>query len=260
MEHWDANLYLKFEQQRTRPAIDLAARIPLEHPKKIVDIGCGPGNSTAVLEARFPEAEILGVDISEDMLRKAVKTHPTLHFQQANVETDLPTLESDYDVVFSNACLQWVPHHPELIRRMMGLLKTDGVLAIQIPLTNDEPIHRILSRLAQSPQWKGYFLYSRARYSLTPSSYYDLLSDLTPAFHLWQTTYFHHMPNHEAIIEWYRGTGMRPYLEALPPEKQERFVQDVLKEVKRTYPLQKDGTVIFQFPRLFFVARKDAGK
>ncbi len=256
MERWNAEQYLKFEQQRTRPAIDLTARILLEHPKKIVDIGCGPGNSTAVLERRYPDAEILGVDASPEMLEKARHAHPNLCFQQLDVETELSKLDTDYDIVFSNACLQWLPHHPELVRRLMELLNVGGVLAVQIPMNYDEPIHKILTRLEQSPQWKGNFVRSRALYHLTPSSYYDLLSDLTPEFHMWQTTYFHHMSNHEAIVEWYRGTGLRPYLEALHPDKRERFVQDVLKEVKRAYPLQKDGSVIFRFPRLFFWAEK----
>ncbi len=256
MERWNAEQYLKFESQRTRPAIDLAARIPLEHPQKIIDISCSPGNSTAVLEKRFSDAKVLGLDVSENMLKKVIQLHPHLKFQLANAETDLPQLDKDYDIVFSNASLQWIPNHQEMVCRMMELLKPDGILAVQIPMNNGEPIHKILSRLSQSSQWRGYFVRSRAMYNLTPSSYYDLLSDLTPEFHMWQTTYFHHMPDHEAIIEWYRGTGMRQYLEALHPDKQERFVQDVLKEVKRAYPLQKDGSVIFRFPRLFFIAQK----
>lgn len=256
MTQWNAEQYLKFEKQRTRPAIDLSARIPIAHPKKIVDIGCGPGNSTAVLQQRFPEAEILGVDASDEMVRAAREAHPDLHFEKCDAQIDLPTIGTDYDVVFSNACLQWIPDHPAMVRHMLDVLHPGGILAVQIPITGDEPIHKILMKLVQSPQWKQSFLRPRAMYCLTPSSYYDLLSETTQDFHIWQTTYFHHMPNHEAIVEWYRGTGLRPYLNALHPDRRERFVEDVRKEVRRAYHAQKDGTVIFRYPRLFFVATK----
>lgn len=195
MEHWDAAQYLKFKQQRTRPAIDLAARIPLEHPEKIADIGCGPGNSTAVLKQRFPGAKIVGADSSADMIAAAEQAHPEMQFIQCDAQTELEKLGQDYDVVFSNACLQWIPDHPVMIPKMLQMLRPGGVLAVQIPVNYEEPIHKIISRLIQSPQWKGYFHRPQAMYHLTPATYYDLLSESAAEFHMWQTTYFHHMPS-----------------------------------------------------------------
>ena len=132
MAQWNSQQYLKFEKERTQPAIDLAARIPLEHPQAVLDIGCGPGNSTHVLAQRFPEANILGVDQSLPMLEQAARQYPDLSFRQLDAHTELPTLGQRFDVVFSNACIQWVPDHPRLLREMMALLRPGGVLAVQV--------------------------------------------------------------------------------------------------------------------------------
>lgn len=256
MEHWSAAQYLKFEQQRTRPAIDLTARISLEHPQKIVEISCGTGAGYAVLQQRYPDAYILCVDSSAEMLREARKRCPDLTFRQCDAQKELSELGDGYDIVFSNVSLQWIPDHPAMIRSLLGMLQPHGVLAVQIPMNYGESIHKIILRLVESPRWKDNFLRPRPVYHLTGSTYYDLLSEEATDFHLWQTTYYHHMPSHEAIVEWYCGAGLRPYLEAFHPEKREGFVQAVLHEVKGAYPTQKDGTVIFRFPRLFFVAEK----
>ena len=129
MSSWDAAQYLKFGAQRTQPSRDLAARIPLEQPRKIIDIGCGPGNSTEVLRQRFPQADILGVDSSPEMIRAAAQAHPEMRFQLCDAGTELGTLDRDFDVVFSNACIQWIPNHPKLLREMMQLLRPGGILA-----------------------------------------------------------------------------------------------------------------------------------
>ena len=256
MSGWNAAQYLKFQQQRTQPAIDLAARIPLEAPKKIVDIGCGPGNSTAVLQRRFPQAEILGVDSSPDMIAAAKQAHPDLQFRQCCVPEELSALGNDYDVVFSNACIQWIPAHRTLLPQMMALLRTGGVLAVQIPVNHKEPIHQIIQQLATGETWKFHFPNPRIFYQLTMPEYYDLLGEVSAHFEIWETIYMHAMPSHHAIMEWYRGTGLRPYLAALSPELQAKFEQDVLDGVVQAYPVQKDGTVIFPFPRLFFLAQR----
>lgn len=256
MSDWNAQQYLKFSAQRTQPSIDLAARIPLEHPQKIVDIGCGPANSTLVLQKRFPQAEILGVDSSPEMIAAAKQACPTLRFHQCDASSELPQLGSDFDVVFSNACIQWIPDHPKLLRQMMGLLKPEGILAVQIPINHKEPIHQIIQKLVAGDKWKAHFPQPRIFYQLTMPEYYDLLGEITEHFELWETIYMHAMPSHEAIMEWYRGTGLRPYLAALSPELQREFEQDVLDGVKQAYPVQKDGSVIFPFPRLFFLGER----
>ena len=253
MAQWNSQQYLKFEKERTQPAIDLAARIPLEHPQAVLDIGCGPGNSTHVLAQRFPEANILGVDQSLPMLEQAARQYPDLSFRQLDAHTELPTLGQRFDVVFSNACIQWIPNHPKLLREMMQLLRPGGILAVQIPINQKEPIHQIIQALAAGEKWKAHFPSPRIFYQLTVSEYYDLLGEITDSFELWETVYMHAMLSHDAIMEWYRGTGLRPYLAALTPELQQEFEKDVLDGVKQAYPVQKDGSVIFPFPRLFFL-------
>jgi len=148
MPEWNAEQYLKYAGERTQPAIDLAARISLEAPERVVDIGCGPGNSTAVLAHRFPGAHILGVDNSEEMIAAAKAAHPGLDFAICDASTELETLDPGFDVAFSNACIQWVPDHPALLRRMLALLRPGGALAIQIPNNFDEPIHRIITEVS----------------------------------------------------------------------------------------------------------------
>ncbi|WP_337512819.1 methyltransferase domain-containing protein [Ruminococcus sp.] len=175
MSSWDAAQYLKFGAQRTQPSRDLAARIPLEQPRKIIDIGCGPGNSTEVLRQRFPQADILGVDSSPEMIRAAAQAHPEMRFQLCDAGTELGTLDRDFDVVFSNACIQWIPNHPKLLREMMQLLRPGGILAVQIPINQKEPIHQIIQALAAGEKWKAHFPSPRIFYQLTVSEYYDLL-------------------------------------------------------------------------------------
>jgi len=158
---WNANQYLKFKNERTEPAIDLVNRIQLEHPKKIIDLGCGPGNSTGVLAKRFPEAYVLGVDNSKDMIINAKENYPHLDFSFCDVGGDLSELDKDFDIVFSNACIQWAPDHWLLLKNQLGLLVNTGVLAIQIPFNFNEPIQQIF-KLFQTKKW---------RYSLQVSTF-----------------------------------------------------------------------------------------
>lgn len=223
MPSWDASQYLKFQSQRTQPAIDLVNRIRLSNPEKILDVGCGPGNSTRVLKDRFTHARVIGIDNSENMIEKAKADHPDMEFRLCDVSGDLAELEGDYDIVFSNACLQWVPDHHQLIGKLMSLLKKDGVLAVQIPYNFKEPIHRILGEVSSSARWQEYFPQERIFHTLTPGEYFDILTDITPDFDIWETTYYHVMQSHDGIMEWYRGTGLRPYLDALPEEKKGRL-------------------------------------
>lgn len=215
MADWNSAQYLRFERERTQPAIDLVNRIGVEKPKKILDVGCGPGNSTAVLAKRFPDANILGVDNSENMISAAKKNYPDLDFELCDVSCDLSSLDHDFDIVFSNACIQWVPDHKKLIREFMGLLGKGGVLAVQIPMNFNEPIHRIIKEVSTSDKWKEFFPETRIYYTLTPGEYFDILSELTENFDLWETVYYHVMKSHNDILERYRGTGLRPYRNAL---------------------------------------------
>lgn len=255
MSDWNSEQYLKFKAQRTQPAIDLAARLE-GAPREIIDLGCGPGNSTRVLKNRFPNAHIVGADSSENMIAKAREENPDLEFALLDLNDDLSAYYDRYDIVFSNACFQWLPDHRELLPKVFGLLKQGGTLAVQIPMNFDEPIHRIIENISESEKWSENFPEKRIFGTLTQSEYFDILSDLTDDFELWQTTYCHRMPSIESIIEWYRSTGMRTYLAALSDKEGAEFIADVSAELEREYPKQKNGEIIFRFPRFFFIAKK----
>ena len=167
---------------------------------------------------------------------------------------DLTELDKDFDIVFSNACIQWIPDHERLLKNMIDLLNPEGVLVVQIPMNFNEPIHIIIQELAASPKWKEYFNQKRKSNVLKPGEYYDILSEISEEFYIWETIYYHTMKSHKDILEWYRGTGLRPYLDALPSDKKAEFENDVMVNLVERYPKQKNGDVIFRFPRFFFIA------
>ncbi len=260
MTEWNSKQYLKFEKERTQPAIDLANRITLSNPQSIIDIGCGPGNSTNVLRSCFPNSYIVGIDKSKDMIMQAKKDYTDIDFMLYDAGGGFSALNRKFDVVFSNACIQWIPDHNSLLRNMMDLLNDNGVLAVQIPINFKEPIHKIISNVTKSEKWKIKFHSSRVMYNLTESEYFDLIAEISSDFCIWTSTYFHRMRGYESIIEWYRGTGLRPYLEELSEDDKNEFEYEILSNIKNVYKVQKNGEIIFKFPRLFFIAVKGSQK
>ncbi|WP_241520131.1 methyltransferase domain-containing protein [Bifidobacterium catulorum] len=261
MVTWDSEQYLRFKTERTQPSRDLAAQLPADDGTvaRVLDIGCGPGNSTAVLRERYPHAEILGVDSSPDMIDAAREAHPDIDFALCDVSEpeQLDALPHGFDVVFSNACIQWVPDHPHLIPNLLGLLREGGILAVQTPMNYEEPIHRIIAEIVHSPRYADRLPQRREFFNLTPPDYWELLhgSGLVSHFRMWKTTYMHTLPSHEAIMDWYRGTGLRPYLQALADDAERaEFEWRVFERVCDEYPTQSDGSIIFPFPRFFFTA------
>ena len=253
---WDSELYVKFLAERTRPSYDLAMRIENITPSSCIDIGCGPGNSTAVLAERFPDAHMTGADYSAEMIEKAKKEHPAFDFIRFDASSDFDKITQRFDVVFSNACIQWIPDHPTLLKNMMGLLNDGGILAVQTPMNYNEPIHVIISELVKSAKWRDKLSQARIFHNLTQEEYFDVLSGISSDFNLWETVYMHRMPSHESIMEWYKGTGLRPYLSALSDNDASEFEDEVFSEVKKAYPVQANGEIIFRFPRFFFTAVK----
>ncbi len=253
---WNSEQYLKFKKERTQPSIDLADRLTARSPSTIIDIGCGPGNSTAILKKRYPNAAVTGADNSENMVMAAKEKYPDIEFILCDASKDLGELNRKFDIVFSNACIQWVPDHPKLLREMLSLLKEGGELAVQVPMNYDEPIHKIIGEISASEKWRDKFNDSRHFYTLAPEKYYDILVEISSDFEMWQTTYFHRMKSHSDIMEWYKGTGLRPYLEALSETDSAEFERDIFEEVQKAYPKQANGEIIFRFPRLFFRAVK----
>ncbi len=254
MADWNSKQYLMFRNERTQPAIDLANRILHENPKTIIDIGCGPGNSTNILAQKFPSAYVLGVDNSPNMIEAAKKDYPNLDFVTCDVSKELSMINNHFDIIFSNACIQWVPDHKQLLNELMSLLNPGGMLAVQTPMNYQEPIHKIIAELTISEKWKKEFAFPRIFYNLLPSEYFDLFSEIASDFDLWETTYYHKLNSHKDIMEWYRSTGLKPYLSVLTDEQKKDFEQDVFERVVKMYPIQKDGRIIFRFPRFFFTA------
>lgn len=254
--YWNSELYLRFESERTRPSVDLVNALGVDSPKNIIDIGCGPGNSTAVLAERFPDADIIGVDNSIEMIEKARSLYPEISFSMLDASGDLSAYTGTFDLVFSNSCIQWLPDHSRLLPRLMSLLSPGGVLAVQIPVNYDEPIHRIIRTIASSHEWSGKFESHRSINVLAYAEYYNILSTISSDFNLWQTTYYHRMPSHEAILDWYRATGLRTYLAQLCDDDRSLFENELLHALRNEYKVEPCGEVIFPFPRLFFTARR----
>jgi trans-aconitate 2-methyltransferase len=255
MAAWSPGQYTKFEDERSRPAADLLARVPLAAPRRVVDIGCGPGNSTELLIARFPAAEVLGLDSSPEMLAAARKRLPRTALIEADVASWTPSPPAD--LLFSNAAFHWVAGHAAVLRRLMGTLPAGGALALQVPDNLAEPSHILMREVAASGPWREKFAEPVAREEiLAAPGYYDLLRPLAGRIDIWRTEYNHPLADAAAIVEWVRGTGLRPYLDRLAPTESEAYVAEYRSRLAEAYPPLVDGRVMLRFPRLFVVATK----
>lgn len=254
MTTWNPDLYLKFEAERTQPAIDLAARIDLTAPARIIDIGCGPGNSTRVLRERWPAAQVSGLDRSPEMIAKARQACPQGEWITADAARWSP--DALYSLVFSNAALQWIPDQRALLPRLFAAVEPGGALAVQVPANTDSPLYQAVQRVAQRPPWQERLAgCDQALTYRDAAFYYDILSSLSSRVSLWDTTYYHVLASRQGLIEWYSSTGLRPYLERLAEnDLQQAFKREILAECQAAYPLQQDGKVLFPFRRLFFIA------
>lgn len=254
MPSWDSDLYLRFARERTQPAVDLAARIELSDPSRLIDLGCGPGNSTAVLARRWPAAALAGLDRSPAMIAAARKDQPWIEWTVGDLAAW--TAPVPFDLVFANAALQWVPDHARLLPQLLAQVAPGGALAFQIPGNFDAPAHRFMRELGASRAWCHAFRSPVREWHAEPLEfYYDHLAPRVARLDLWCTDYIHVLDGAAGIVEWYRGTGLRPWLEALPDDAaRERFLADYLAGIRTAYPARPDGRVLFPFHRLFVVA------
>lgn len=255
MQDWNPALYRRFEDERTRPAADLLARVPLASPRTVFDLGCGPGNSTELLVQRFPQAEVIGTDNSPAMLKAAHERLPQLRFELSDIASwraggDTP------DLVYANASLQWIADHERLIPHLFAELAPGGVLAIQMPDNLDEPTHRLMRETAADPRWAAHIGDAdKVRARILPASgYYDLLAEDAAMVDIWRTTYHHVMQTPGDIVQWLRGTGLKPFVEALPSAQQAEFLAEYERRIAQAYPERSDGRRLLAFPRLFIVA------
>jgi trans-aconitate 2-methyltransferase len=255
MTSWSAAQYLKFEDERSRPAIDLLASVPLDRPRRVVDLGCGPGNSTELLAARFPQAEMIGIDNSPEMLVAARKRLPSWQFIEADIAAWAPA--APVHLLFANAVFQWVPDHLTVLLRLFGALAPGGVFAAQMPDNLGEPSHRLMREVAEAGPWAPRFAEPIARETLPPpAAYYDRLNPGAARIDIRHTIYNHPLENAAAIVEWVKGTGLRPYLARLHNRERAAFLGVYQERLRQAYPPLVDGRVLFRFPRLFLVAVK----
>lgn len=252
---WSARQYSMFEQQRTRPVRDLVAAIPLASVHTAVDLGCGPGNSTEVLAERFPEATVTGLDSSDDMLRDARQRLPNVAFELVDIGSWNPA--QTYDVILANASLQWVPDHATLYPRLVSLLNQGGVLAVQTPDNLEEPAHRLARDIAASAEWAARIGDVKHPDRHPAAYYFERLRPHCAEVDVWRTTYHHPLAGgHGAVVEWFKGSALRPYLQKLDEAAQQDFLDTYLQAISQAYPALDDGTVLLPFPRLFIVATR----
>ena len=252
MADWNPSLYLKFGAERTRPAAELLARIA-HHPAALaIDLGCGPGNSTALLRDAWPEATIIGVDNSPAMLEEAARTLADCRFVTADIGEFRP--ERPADVIYANASLQWLTDHQRLFPHLVGNLAANGVLAVQMPDNWQEPSHTLMRQVANELGYPA-----SGRHPLpSVQEYYDILTASGCEVDIWRTTYYHPLDSHQAIIDWLQSTGLRPFLQPLDEQQREAFLERFLERLREHYPLQCNGKVLLLFPRLFIVARRSS--
>ncbi len=252
---WSAAQYAKFEEERTRPVRDLMARVRVAHARRAADIGCGPGNSTEVLRARFPEAEIVGIDGSADMIAAARKRLPGVAFEVAGIEG---WLDAGFDVILANAVIQWIPDHETLLPALVEKLAPGGALAVQTPDNLDEPSHRLMHEAAADGPWAAKLVdATKARAERRGADwYFRLLRRQGAEVDIWRTTYFHPLAGAHAIVEWVKGTGLRPFIDPLDGGEREAYLARYEAAIETAYPAEADGTVLLPFPRLFFVATR----
>jgi trans-aconitate 2-methyltransferase len=249
---WDPKTYLAYGAERTRPAADLLARVPVEKPRRVADLGCGPGNSTTLLRARWPEAEIDAVDFAPEMLSDARKSGVDARFIEADIAAWTP--ESAYDVIYSNAALQWLGDHQTLLPRLLSFVRPGGVLAVQVPCNFDERCHILLRQAVGDPRWRDDLKEVRDWWNvLEPEAYFDLLQPGAKSVDLWETRYFHVLQGKDPVFHWMMGTGLRPFAAALKSPKREEFFEHYRRLFAAAYPPRPGGQTIHRFLRLFFV-------
>lgn len=255
MPTWDPGQYLKFSDHRLRPALDLMAQIAQDAPRTIYDLGCGPGNITRMLGERWPNAAVIGVDSSADMLRKAKQEAPGITLQHADIANWSPPAPAD--LLFSNATLHWLDDHDRLLPRLASHITEGGVLAVQMPANHTSPSHVLMDEAAADGPWKSKLARLRPVYSSVqaPDAYYRILAPVSRHVDIWTTEYLHVLEGENPVVEWTKGTALRPYLDALEEPERGGFLAAYARRIAAVYPKQPDGRTLLLFRRIFFVAQ-----
>jgi trans-aconitate 2-methyltransferase len=252
---WNPAQYHRFADARQRPVADLLARVPLEAPKTIYDLGCGSGKSTVLLAERWPGASITGIDSSPAMLAAARRDLPAVTFVEADISTW--RAPEPADLIFSNATLHWLDDHQRLFPRLFGNLASGGWLAIQMPNNFDQPTHQAMLAAAEAGRWRDRLRPHLRSWPVgTPESYHALLAPLAVEIDIWETTYLHVLAGPNPVVEWTKGASLKPLLDALESPWREAFEADYRARVAEAYPAEADGRTLFPFRRLFIVAKR----
>jgi trans-aconitate 2-methyltransferase len=254
MTSWDPSAYLRFGEERTRAAVDLVCRIAVDSPSTVIDLGCGPGNSTAVLKQRWPKARVIGLDSSGEMIESARTAFPSDEWVVGEIEAWRPG--TPFDIVFSNATLQWVPDHGPLSRRLFEHVAVGGALAFQIPSATYALVGTLIREVALDGPWAPKMTVPLGALTMEPLGfYYDHLAPRARSVDLWETEYIHVMESSSAVVDWMSSTGLRPFLDALDSDADRHAFLHLLREkVAESYPAQRNGMVLFPFRRMFVIA------
>ncbi|GAA6156200.1 MAG: methyltransferase domain-containing protein [Alphaproteobacteria bacterium] len=251
---WDPSIYLKFDDKRTRPAAELLGRVPADHPQNVVDLGCGPGNSTALLAARWPQAKIAGVDSSQEMLDKAASTDIPATWTCA----DIAAWQSSepVDVLFTNAALHWLGDHHRLFPSLMNNVAPGGTLAIQMPRNFDAPSHTLLHETVEETGNPNLIALLRDNPVADPDIYHRILTPHAASVDIWETTYLQVLTGEDAVLAWTSGTALVPFMSVLEGAECDRFIGNYRQKLAAAYPPEADGSTLFAFKRIFIVAQK----
>jgi trans-aconitate 2-methyltransferase len=254
---WDPAQYLRFADERTRPALDLLARIEKDAPRLVHDLGSGAGNVTRLLRLRWPEAFIIGVDSSDEMLARAREALPSVRFERADLATWRPARPAD--VIYSNAALHWIDDHASLFPNLVKGLAPGGVLAVQVPRNFDAPYHSEIVTAVRAGPWRSRLEPLVRHWPVgDPTFYFDLLAPLSESVDIWQTEYLHVLTGTDPVKEWTKGSALKPYLDALEEPERSRFEARYAELMGKAYPRRADGRTLFPFRRLFMIATRSA--
>ncbi|HWA46276.1 MAG TPA: trans-aconitate 2-methyltransferase [Hypericibacter adhaerens] len=255
---WQPALYKRFAGERERPALDLIQRVPLDRPDFILDVGCGAGNVTALLRERWPQSRLLGMDNSPAMLTAARRLLPEVAFVEGDAARWTPP--EPPDLLFTNAVLQWLPHHETLFPRLFGLVRPGGVMAVQMPRNHGRPSHTLMIETAKSGPWRAKLAtqIDRPAPVAEPAFYARLMAPLADNVEIWETDYLMRLAGDNPVVTWTRATGLRPFMEPLDEDEKTRFEADYAERIRKAYPPEADGSTLFAFKRIFILAVRPA--
>jgi trans-aconitate 2-methyltransferase len=256
---WNPSQYLKFSDHRLRPALELLARVPVTDPSLIYDLGCGPGNITRLIADQYPAATVYGLDNSPEMLAKAAADPSSIQWIEGDVETWSPS--ELVDLIYSNATLHWIPGHADLFPRLVASLKPGGCLAVQMPLSWGMESHRLMRETLTNGGPGGTSLGTAELHTAVARKwveageyYYDLLVDITATLDIWAVEYIQVLEGEDPVLEWVKGTGLRPILNGLNDAERELFLAEYKQRLRAAYPMRPNGKTLYPFHRLFIVA------